>query len=224
MIVIMKNYQRIVSIVFIFLGLSAMVAEAGNLYRYRNNQGNLVIDYAVPPKYVSNGYEILSESGTVIDVIEPQVDPEDMEPEEVQRSRSEAEAARQKEDEMLLRTYSEIAELEAAMDRKLKQLDREIEIIQSNLEKNEKALDASRVKAANYQLGGRHVPKALLKNMDSQIHEQRDGENMLVVRQQEYQGTKDRYLGYLDRLKTLKGINKGKGLEKDAVTPEAIIP
>jgi len=185
-----------------------MVAEAGNLYRYRNNEGNLVIDYAVPPKYVANGYEILSESGTVIDVIEPQVDPEDMEPEEVQRSRSEAEAAQRKEDEMLLRTYSEVAELEAAMDRKLTQLDREIEIIRSNLEKNEKALDASRIKAANYQLGVRHVPKALLKNMDNQIDEQRGGENMLLVRQQEYQGTKDRYLGYLDRLKILKGLNK----------------
>ncbi len=182
-----------------------MVAEAGNLYRYRNNEGNLVIDYAVPPKYVANGYEILSESGTVIDVIEPQVDPEDMEPEELQRSRSEAEAAQRKEDAMLLRTYSEVAELEAAMDRKLTQLDREIEIIRSNLEKNEKALDASRIKAANYQLGGRHVPKALLKNMDNQIDEQRGGENMLLVRQQEYQGTKDRYLGYLDRLKILKG-------------------
>ncbi len=213
----MKNCQRTVSVVFVLstflLSLLATVAEAGNLYRYRNNEGNLVIDYAVPPEYVASGYEILSESGTVIDVIEPQVALEEM-----QISRLEAEAAQQKEDEMLLRTYSEIAELEAAMDRKLKQLDREIEIIQSNLEKNEKALDASRVKAANYQLGGRHVPKALLKNMDSQIHEQRDGENMLVVRQQEYQGTKDRYMGYLDRLKTLKGI------EKDTVTPEAVIP
>ena len=208
MIVIMKNYQRIVSIVLMLLGLSAMVAEAGNLYRYRNNEGNLVIDYAVPPKYVANGYEILSESGTVIDVIEPQVDPEDMEPEELQRSRSEAEAAQRKEDEMLLRTYSEVAELEAAMDRKLTQLDREIEIIRSNLEKNEKALDASRIKAANYQLGVRHVPKALLKNMDNQIDEQRGGENMLLVRQQEYRCTKDRYLGYLDRLKILKGLNK----------------
>jgi len=90
----------------------------------------------------------------------------------------------------------------------LTQLDREIEIIRSNLEKNEKALDASRIKAANYQLGVRHVPKALLKNMDNQIDEQCGGENMLLVRQQEYQGTKDRYLGYLDCLKILKGLNK----------------
>jgi len=222
----MKNCQRTVSVVFVLstflLSLLATVAEAGNLYRYRNNEGNLVIDYAVPPEYVASGYEILSESGTVIDVIEPQADPEDMEPEEVQRSRSEAEAAQQKEDEMLLRTYSEVAELEAAMGRKLTQLDREIEIIRSNLEKNEKALNDSRVKAANYQLGGRNVPKALLKNMDGQLDERRDGEKMLIVRQQEHQGTKDRYLGYLDRLKTLKGIKKGQ--EKDAVTPEAVIP
>jgi hypothetical protein len=60
--------------------------------------------------------------------------------------------------------------------------------------------------------------------MDNQIDEQRGGENMLLVRQQEYQGTKDRYLGYLDRLKILKGLNKGKGLEEDVVTPEAVIP
>lgn len=218
MIVIMKNYQRTVSVVLILLSFVAMVAEAGNLYRYRNNEGNLVIDYAVPPEYVANGYEILSDSGTVLEVVEPQADPEEMEPEEVQKSRSEAEAAQEKEDQMLLRTYSALSELEAAMDRKLTQLDREIEIIRSNLEKNEKALKGSRTQAANYQVGGRNVPKALLKNMDNQIHEQRDGENMLQVRQQEYQDTKARYLGYLDRLKTLKGI------KADSVTPEAVIP
>jgi len=219
----MKNYQRIVSVVFIVFGIFAMVAEAGNLYRYRNNEGNLVIDYAVPPEYVANGYEVLSESGRVVDVVEPQVTPENIEFVEAQRNKSKAEAAQQKEDDMLLRTYSEVAELESAMDRKLTQLDREIEIIQSNLAKNKTAMDASRVKAANYQLGGRTIPKALLKNMDGQIQEQRDGEKMLLVRRQEYQDTKVRYLGYLDRLKALKGIKNTEGL-KGTVTPEAVIP
>ena len=220
----MKNYQRIVSVVFIVFGIFAMVAEAGNLYRYRNNEGNLVIDYAVPPEYVANGYEVLSESGRVVDVVEPQVTPENIEFVEAQRNKSKAEAAQQKEDDMLLRTYSEVAELESAMDRKLTQLDREIEIIQSNLAKNKTAMDASRVKAANYQLGGRTIPKALLKNMDGQIQEQRDGEKMLLVRRQEYQDTKVRYLGYLDRLKALKGIKNTEGLKTDTVTPEAVIP
>lgn len=206
----MKNFQRIVSTLLILLGVYTATVEAGNLYRYRNNEGNLVIDYAVPPEYVASGYEILSESGTVIDVVEPHTE---------QKNKSGAVVAQQKQDEMLLRTYSKVAELEAAMDRKLAQLDREIKIIRSNLEKNEAALKASRVKAANYQLGGRNIPKALLKNMDGQMDEQLDGEKMLLVRQQEHQGTKDRYLGYLDRLKTLKGIKKDQELKADTVIP-----
>lgn len=201
----MNFYQKIASIVLILFVYVVTTAEAGNLYRYLNKEGNLVIDYAVPPAYVANGYEILSESGRVLEVVEPQPDPEDMEPEEVQRSKSEQAAQQEQEDQMLLRTYSEVMELESAMERRLTQLDREIEIIQSNLEKNELVLNTSREQAANYQFGGRPIPKVLLENMVEQIHERRDGTQMLVVRQQEHQGTKDRYLGYLNRFKKLKG-------------------
>ena len=215
---IMNSYQKIASIALILFAFVSMTIEAENLYRYRNTEGNLVIDYAVPPAYVANGYEILSESGRVLEVVEPQPDPEDMEPEEVQRSKSEQAAQQEQEDQMLLRTYSEVMELESAMARKLTQLDREIEIIRSNMEKNELSLNTSREQAANYQFGGKPIPKLLLKNMDEQIHERRDGEQMLVVRQQEHQGTKDRYLGYLDRFKELKG------LKNSSVTPEAVIP
>ena len=143
------------------------------------------------------------------------------------RDRSKAEQAglQTLEDQMLLRTYSEVMELESAMERKLTQLDREIDIIRSNMEKNELALNTSREQAANYQFGGKPIPKALLKNMDEQIHERRDGGQMLVVRQQEHQGTKDRYLGYLDRFKELKGIKKSTAIpEKTPPLPPTTDP
>ena len=208
----MNSYQKIASIALILFAFVSMTIEAENLYRYRNTEGNLVIDYAVPPAYVANGYEILSELGRVLEVVEPQQISE--ESEEVQRSRAKQAALQEQEDQMLLRTYSEVRELESAMERKLAQLDRETEIIRSNLEKNELALTASREQAANYQFGGRPIPKSLLKNMDEQIHERLGGTQMLVVREQEHQGTKDRYLGYLDRFKELKG------LKKSPITPE----
>lgn len=206
MIDIMNSYQKVASIILILFAFVVMTAEADNLYRYRNTEGNLVIDYAVPPAYVANGYEILSDSGRLLEVVEPQQVSE--EPKEVQQKKAAQAAEQLREDEMLLRTYSESAELESAMERKLTQLDREIDIIRSNMEKNELALNTSREQAANYQFGGRSIPKPLLKNMNEQIHERRDGGQMLVVRQQEHQGTKDRYLGYLDRFKELKGIKK----------------
>lgn len=220
---IMNFYQKIASIALILFVFVAMTAEAGNLYRYRNIEGNLVIDYAVPPAYVANGYEILSEDGRVLEVVEPQ--PKSDEPKEVQQKKAAQAALQEQEDQMLLRTYSEVRELESAMERKLTQLDRETEIIRSNLEKNELALSVSREQAANYQFGGRPIPKSLLKNMDEQIQERQGGAQMLMVRQQEHQGTKDRYLGYLDRFKELKGIKKNPAtLEKTPSLPPTIDP
>jgi len=159
---VMNYFQKAISIALILFAFVAMTVEAENLYRYRNTEGNLVIDYAVPPAYVANGYEILSESGRMLEVVEPQQVSD--EPEEVQRSRSEQARLQALEDQMLLRTYSEVTELESAMERKLTQLDREIDIIRSNMEKNELALSASREQAANYQFGGRRVPKSLINN------------------------------------------------------------
>lgn len=204
MIDAMNRYKRIGVILFVSLGIVATTTEADNLYRYRNLQGNLVIDHEIPPRYVAGGYEILSESGRVITVVEPQRDPTELDAE--QQNKAEQAAEQLREDQMLLRTYNEVAELQSAKNRRLTQLKREFEIIQTNLAKNEANLEASRIKAANYQLGGRSVPKSLLNSIDEQIFQRRDAEQMLLLRQQEYQGTEDRYNGYLARFKVLKGF------------------
>ena len=219
-------HRCIATNLLVLLSVIAFVAEAANLYRYRNSEGNLVIDYTVPPEYVPGGYEVLSESGRVIEVVEPQKEPEELLPNEEQQRQDEQAAVQQQEDQMLLRTYSEVSELESAMERRLQQLDREIEIIRSNLSKNAAVFEASRDKAANYQFGGRAVPKTLLKNMNEQIHERQEAEKMLVVRQQEHQATKDRYMGYLNRFRLLKGLPPVQSLapEKSPSLPPTTDP
>lgn len=219
MIDVMTVRKGVATNLLILLSLITFVAEAGNLYRYRNDEGNLVIDYTVPPSYVPGGYEVLSESGRVIEVVEAQKAPEDMEPEEVQQRKSEQAALQLEEDQMLLRSYSEVSELESAMERRLQQLAREIEIIESNLSKNAVAFEALRTRAANYQFGGRALPKSLITSMSDQIREREDAEQMLVVRSQEYQGTKDRYLGYLSRFRELKGLSDSQTPSSPEKTP-----
>jgi hypothetical protein len=198
-------YKRVGVILFVSLTIAAVSAEADDLYRYRNVQGNIVIDHEIPPKYTAGGYEILSETGRVLQVIEPQQNPEELDVEQQQNELAKI-AEQLREDQMLLRTYNVVSELVSAKDRRLAQLKREIEIIESNFAKNEAAFEVSRTSAANYQLSGKPVPKTLLKSMDEQILQRRDAEQMLLLRQQEYQGTEDRYMGYLARFKTLKGF------------------
>ncbi len=49
--------------------LGAPAVHAGVMYRYINDQGNVVIDYQVPASDIKKGYEILNEEGVVLRVI-----------------------------------------------------------------------------------------------------------------------------------------------------------
>ena len=48
-------------------------AKAENLYRYKNAEGVMVLDYAIPPELAPKGYTILSKTGTVLKVQTPTV-------------------------------------------------------------------------------------------------------------------------------------------------------
>ena len=52
-----------------FFLASSMVADARQLYRYRNADGVVVVDYQVPVEYVGKGYEVLNDEGMVIKVV-----------------------------------------------------------------------------------------------------------------------------------------------------------
>ena len=200
----MNKYKRVGCIALIFLGMGAMLAEAGSLYRYRNKEGNLVVDHEVPPEYVAGGYEVLSKTGRVEQVVPPQRDPEELKA--GPRVSSEDALEQSRDDEMLLRSYSDVSEVEAARARRISQLNREIEIIESNLSRNQDMQQDDRVEAANYQLSGKPVPKALLKNMDERALLQRDAEHMLELRRQESEEINKRYTGYRLRFIELKEL------------------
>ncbi|MEH6466518.1 MAG: hypothetical protein V7722_02715 [Porticoccus sp.] len=215
----MNKYKRIGGIALMVLGMATMVAEAGSLYRYRNKEGNLVVDYTVPPEYVAGGYEVISKTGRVEQVVSPQRNPEASEAESTESS--EDASKQQEEDGMLLRSYSEVSGIEAARDRRVSKLDRAVEITQSNLLKNRDMQQAARVKAANYQLSGKPVPKSLLKHMDDLVIQERDAEQVLELRQQERESVSQRYIHYRLRFRVLKGIEPP---EKTLTSPQTTAP
>ncbi|WP_438951876.1 hypothetical protein [Porticoccus sp.] len=180
--------------------LVSMVAEAGNLFRYRNSEGNLVIDHQVPPEYISKGYEVLSSTGRVVETVPPH---QPVEAEEGTVSDAASQADQLKEDQFLLRSYSDAGEIDAAGERRLEQLAREIEIIESNRAKNAEQLERARARAVRHQLAGEKIPEALLARMDEVTGLSRDAQQMLLLRRQEYDAVAARYERYKARFRTL---------------------
>lgn len=66
------------ALVFMLLSAICLSVSAGQLYRYKNEQGLMVLTQTLPAEYASNGYEILNEKGRVIKVIPPALTPEEI--------------------------------------------------------------------------------------------------------------------------------------------------
>jgi hypothetical protein len=202
---------------------SALSVADENLYRYRNHSGELVIDHRIPPEFVAGGYEVLSRSGRVIEVIPPHKVLSEDEQQTAMLSTEEAEEQK-KEDALLLRSYSTLEELQDARDRRLELLDRELLIVESNLDKSREQLADSQVRAANHQRSGRVVPKVLLDNISDLTEQIRDAEQMTAARAEERQQVSDKYSRYIERFRQLKGLSDDSSGEKSRPSKLAIDP
>lgn len=178
--------------------LCVAVSQAGaqNLYRYKNDHGVVVIDDNVPPKYIPGGYEILSRGGQLLEVVPPQSEPEVVEDESVIEERK-------REDSFILKSFGSVAEIRSAGERKLQLLEREIQLVESNINDTRKQRAREQARAANYQRSGQAVPDAV-KDVLTQLDQQENkAKKILDERRREYADQQALYLKYESRYNEL---------------------
>ncbi len=153
------------------------------VYRYKNKEGITVLDSSIPPQYVNSGYEILSLSGKVLKVVAPVVQGE--EGARLQREKAERNE-RERADIQLRRSYSNVADIDAAKARNLESLRGNISILQANLTSAQTRLQGYQSQAAAIERGGRQLPEDLLKNINSLVQEEKDIQLQIQQREAEY--------------------------------------
>lgn len=180
-------------------------AQAGNLYRYKNSAGVIVMDDSVPPQYAAGGYEVLSKSGQILEVVKPQVEAPLVvnSGEGATGAIEKDELAQEREDKFLLSSYSSTEEVQQAKERKLDQLDREIKLVESSLADKSKLRIREQARAANYQRGGKPVPASVTDTLARLDEQELKAEQLLVVRRQEYADTQALYDRYATRFAEL---------------------
>jgi len=141
-----------------------------------------VLDSAIPPEYVNHGYEIVSLSGKVLKVVKPVI--QGPEAERLQRERLQREQ-RERDDIQLRRSYSNVADIDAAKRRNLESLRGNINILQANLLSARSRLETSQKQAAAIERAGRQLPEELLRNIDKLVQEEKDTQEQIQQREQE---------------------------------------
>lgn len=193
---------------FLLLVAGIQFAQAGQVYRYVNENGVTVIDDTVPPEFIPKGYEILDSSSlSLIKRV-----PRQLSEEELRTQGSEEARARLKEeeerrlrawDESLLVRYSSLDDIKAARDRAVRDIQIRISILKSNLTTIKGNIEREQAVAADYERRGIAVPDDMLKNIDIMRLEIEDTEQSIAMRREEMEDVKASFQRDMDRFSTL---------------------
>ncbi|MFV8818857.1 hypothetical protein [Haliea sp. E17] len=186
--------------------VSASLVQAANLYRYKNSEGNTVMDDNIPPESVKNGYEVLNKDGVVIRVVPPQVTAEQQAAvANEMRAQEEAERLR-KWDESLLRRYSSVEDIEAARERALGDLRIRVSILKSNKRSLRQQVENYQSQAAEAQRRGQSVSEEHLKAISDLQSEIGITDNAIADREVEIEAVEATYAADIERFGELEDM------------------
>lgn len=169
----MSIFKQSVSLLILIIGLSHSIStHAGNLYRYKDENGVTALGLSVPPHLVRNGYEVLGNNGRVIQVVPPALTAEEIatrDAKEAERIRLAQEAEKQKEkDQALLKLYSHPDDAVRVLKRKLQDIEGFIALKKGNITVVEGQLEQEETRAANMERTGRAIPENVLNKISQQ--------------------------------------------------------
>lgn len=189
------------------------------MYRYKDDNGRMVISNTVPSESSTRGYEILNGQGRVVDVVEPAPTAEEIAAREAEKQRK-AQAEKQREaDAELLRTFSHPDDAVRALRRKLQELESLVQLKRGNISVIESQLEEQQSKAADLERAGREVPENLTTRIE-RLHAQiREIEKEIAVQNMETQAIRETYEKKVERLEAITGEKRTLSLEPQNDTP-----
>lgn len=184
-------------------------AQGKEFYRYRNAEGNVVVDHRVPPEYVAGGYEVLSDRGVVLRVV-PRIPSEVERADVIEQQRREAAAQEEEErlrkwDESLLLRYSSMADIESARDRALRDLRVRVTILQGNRHGLRQQVESHQARAADLERRGSEVDEALTKAIEDSQREIGLVERQIAEHEREVTEAEKSFAADMQRFSRLEG-------------------
>lgn len=206
------------------LGLLAATpapADAGRLFRYRDERGVVHIDTTLPPGQAQGRYEVLDQRTLrVLRVVEAPPTPTELQARAKQHQETMlAEAAARKafedkraeeterslRDRMLMQTYASEADLTRMRDAKLENLDLILRATENTIGHLKRNLQRSDQLIAEHKAAGRQPPAALVQARAQTAADLADQEKAALRTRAEQEQMRARFRDDLDRYRRLTG-------------------
>ncbi|MBR9870008.1 MAG: DUF4124 domain-containing protein [Gammaproteobacteria bacterium] len=182
--------------------LTSAVVQAG-MYRYTDANGQLVISNTIPQEATKRGYQIISDSGRVIETIAPAPTAEELAAREAEKERKQQQEAQLEQDRLLLKRFSHPDQAVRAMHRKVQELEGLIALKRGNISVLTSQLDNEQRRAAEMERAGRNVPDATLKKIYRLEGQVRDIEREIAAQRLEIDAVAKRFISDIERLEEI---------------------
>ena len=183
-------------------------ALSRDLYRYRNAEGNVVVDFMVPAEYVANGYEVINDEGVVVKVVPRQLTEEEQKVRAAQQELDEQAVTEQerlrKWDESLLLRYSTVEDIEEARERALQNLRIRVSILKSNKRSLKQQVENYQAQAAGLERRGQQVDVVRLGVIEDLQREIETTDKAIADRQREIAEVAADYQQDIERFSLLR--------------------
>lgn len=174
-------------------------AEGGqhNRYKWRDAQGNLHFDDALPVEALQFGYDVVDGRGLTIKHVDRAKTPEELKAEEqaAERRAEEKRAAEEqaKADQQTLAAYPTENELINSQQAQLQMLEQNIAATQASLQSQEKSLTEMLSHAADLDRNGKPVPTTLQSQIDALRRNIEQQKNYIVGKQKEKEDSEKKF-------------------------------
>ena len=197
------------------LGIAMMVAALlvssaswGAMYRWVDEEGNVHYSDKLPPEAIQRDREVLDQEGRRVEVQPRPKTAEEKAAEARERQEALAEQRRKAEaerkDRVLLQMFTTVEEIEIARDDRLAQIEAQIALAESKLERLRSEHTTLKQRIENIEGQGNKVPPQLQENYEVTKQSLLDNEHFLQERKEEHQQLSDKFAADIARFKELK--------------------
>lgn len=212
---------------FISYGLAccllSSVACAKNLYRFKDENGALVIKDTMPPHLVPLGYTILNERGKVVEVVPPAKTPEQIEADRAERKRQkEIERERliaEKNEQLFLNSFTSPKDIIRTKETQMSAVEVRKRIAKGNIERLEDQIRRLRERAADFERRNMKIPEYIEQEITKSIQQIEDNKNSITEKTNTQQLITDSFNGKLEQFQTIWSRNVVKVLQKQRKLP-----
>jgi hypothetical protein len=170
----MRSIGYLLTLIVLTMGIAApAVAQNTERHRYKwkDAQGNLHFDDALPPEAAKLGYDVVNAQGIVVKHVErAKTDEEDKAEAAAAASKAEHDrtaADQARSDQQILAAYPNEGEFVSAQQQQMDMIDQNIHATEISLQSQEKSLTEMLSHAADLDRNGKPVPAPLQQQIDT---------------------------------------------------------